>query len=52
MHWSVSLDALPGSATFVCAMDCWLNDWWGATLLKICTGLPYVYMRVRNFGGF
>ena len=27
MHWNVALDALPGSATFVCVWDRWLNDY-------------------------
>ena len=26
IHWNVPPDALPGSATFVCVLDRWLND--------------------------
>ena len=28
MHWNVPPDALPGSATLVRVLDCWLNDWY------------------------
>ena len=53
MHRNVALDALPGSATFVHVLDCWLNDCTqeckgGLTPIKIITfGLG----DVSNYNG-
>ena len=27
MHWNLTSDPLPVSATLVCVLDCWPNDW-------------------------